>query len=225
MMLQSGIRRPVLSGVTYRVTNECLPAVTLGMNVKAQDSILAIAGSGDQAFALLEHTRHVSVADWNPAQLEYIRQRVNALREGDWEGFFKPWSQASLDVRESAVYNYFNHQKRLETIARNINSLQVLESSDFITALASFPCNTFNKIYCSNAFVDRSKFGKIGEYIPNGGLVYNACGEKSARPIVVRTGGRLVIDGDLTKKARDSEESYVHGHYFKWSPVVFVKEA
>ncbi|MCX6774504.1 MAG: hypothetical protein NTY99_00220 [DPANN group archaeon] len=45
----------------YFQTNEDLASIVRGMNVKPTDYILAVGGSGDQAFALLEYAKRVKI--------------------------------------------------------------------------------------------------------------------------------------------------------------------
>ena len=48
---------------TFARTNEDLPSIVRGMDVNPSDYILAVGGSGDQAFALLEYAKKVKTVD------------------------------------------------------------------------------------------------------------------------------------------------------------------
>ena len=72
----------------YGHTNESLWAVVAGLNVTRKDRILAICGSGDQAFALSEFAREVVTVDRSKEQIAYAQRRLEALRDGRFGDFF-----------------------------------------------------------------------------------------------------------------------------------------
>ena len=80
--------RKSYEGLEYISTNENLDAIVLGMDVNSNDRILAMGGSGDQAFALLEKAGSVTVVDRNSAQIWYIKQRAELIRQKAYEFFF-----------------------------------------------------------------------------------------------------------------------------------------
>lgn len=72
----------------YGHTNESLWAVVAGLNVSRKDRILAICGSGDQAFALSEFADEVVAVDRSEEQIAYAQRRLEALRDGRLGDFF-----------------------------------------------------------------------------------------------------------------------------------------
>jgi len=54
--------------VNYRTTNESLDAIVLALQPNKNDKILAVGGSGDQAFSLLEKAGEVCCVDNNEVQ-------------------------------------------------------------------------------------------------------------------------------------------------------------
>ena len=75
----------------YQCTNESLKAIVAGLDVSPDDNLLVVGGSGDQAFALLEFAvkGKVTAVDNAPQQIDFIRQKVEALQRGDYESFFR----------------------------------------------------------------------------------------------------------------------------------------
>jgi len=112
----------------FAYTNESLGAVVAGLEPSKDDRILAIAGSGDQAFALAESGAKIKVVDRNPAQLDYVRRRLECLRAGDYEGFFGCESQAGrIDYRMAAMI-YFD-MERFGRIGQNAERIEVAEGA------------------------------------------------------------------------------------------------
>ena len=76
----------------YGATNEHLGAVYAGMNIRPSDRVLAICGSGDVPFALLEginpaSSGYVRAVDLLDVQVKYARQHADDLVRGNTEGF------------------------------------------------------------------------------------------------------------------------------------------
>ncbi len=75
--------------LNYSHTNESLRAITEELDINPTDVFLAIGASGDQAFALLDGSKSVRVAEFRSCQIDYIRKREGLLRNGDYEGFLR----------------------------------------------------------------------------------------------------------------------------------------
>src|SRR3989338_6857639 len=114
------------SGLRYSYTNEDLRGIILGLDFSPEDSVLAVAGSGDQAFAFLEFTRQVKAVDIVPEQIELMRQKAEALRIGDYDEFFKVEATGFSKIYLSNVLgygdgiSYANATEILGNIARNL---------------------------------------------------------------------------------------------------------
>lgn len=134
--------KKLYAGLEYTHTNESLEAIVMGLDVNSEDRILAIGGSGDQAFALLEKADSVTVVDINPAQIWYVRQRAELIRRRDYEMFLAL-------LRGEISQRYFSRGGILENLHDKIDSLDIREPCDI------FEINTnggrFTKIYLSNA--------------------------------------------------------------------------
>ena len=63
----------------YARTNEDLTAIVKGLDVNPADYILAVGGSGDQAFALLENAKRVLAVDAEDQQVCHMRQLMEHL--------------------------------------------------------------------------------------------------------------------------------------------------
>lgn len=72
----------------YSHTNESLDAIVKGMNVNETDDIIAVCGSGDQAFALLEYAGSVLAVDSDRQQIEYAQKGQKRSRQGIMMAFF-----------------------------------------------------------------------------------------------------------------------------------------
>ncbi len=230
----------------YARTNESLESVVAGMDAGSSDSVLAICGSGDQAFALLETAGMVLAVDDKRAQVDYFLRRAEMLRDGNYEAFlgfqaigqkgkiFAPprtleRMKAGLDARKK----YFSAEGRLERIRKKL-SLLVGDSGDIIETAVSIP--GFTKIYLSNALgypnpaeADvKGMLAQISENIDPGCLVYvanhnelvKACGsEKELMP------KGLSIDAFRTARARKFNTEIPSDSGAEWMPAVYVKAA
>ena len=218
----------VFSGLVYDCTNETLEAIVKGLEVDERDKILAVGGSGDQAFALLEYAGEVKVVDYNPVQVRYIRRRVEYLKNKDFEKFL--WVNYSKPVTKSLACiiksrnEYFEDDERLDKIYEKIDSLKVQEGNIFYVAQTE---KGYNKLYFSNASFNRKRDGffslkNIVENMPVGGLIYCAHGKFFENAILKYYNEmlpeELKIDEELTQKARK-----VQGEEFIWKPSVYRK--
>lgn len=184
------------SGLRYSYTNEDLRGIILGLDFSPEDSVLAVAGSGDQAFAFLEFARQVKAVDIVPEQIELIRQKAEALQVGDYDEFLRVdgtgsadgwmYGQYSLEFKrfdEMRKRKYFaeDDNQRLERIRRNLGNLVIAEPANVLEIAQTE--SGFSKIYLSNVFGygdDGSDMwvtqilGNIARNLPLGGLIYVA---------------------------------------------------
>lgn len=168
--------------LTYYCTNENLEAIVLALKPNSNDKILAVGGSGDQAFVLLENAKEVYCVDKNKAQVKYMEKRRNALRRGDYKSFLQEieasiwWGDAQLQMRE----DYFKQKNRIHNIKEKLNRLTV-KHGDIVEIAKTEPGLT--KVYLSNAIVyDQSEninkemfatiMKGIAARLPHDGLIY-----------------------------------------------------
>ncbi|PIN80948.1 hypothetical protein COV11_02885, partial [Candidatus Woesearchaeota archaeon CG10_big_fil_rev_8_21_14_0_10_30_7] len=132
--------------VTYTTTNETLDSIVAGLDLNSNDNVLAIAGSGDQAFAILEYVGKVKAIDRDKYQIKFIRARIRALKSGNIDEFFMGVVHSIFSVSENK--KYFKQEGRSEKIKLKLSDLTVATPQSFLTALNE--TETFSKIYLSN---------------------------------------------------------------------------
>ena len=219
--------------MVYEISNESLQAVVTGLDVQPSDGVLAVAGSGDQAFALLETAERVIVADISLMQLEIMKRRVAALKHGDYAAIMWEARTHSLETEgvKIARNSYFTEAGRLERIANRLDRLVILGPADIAEAALLLPKGLFNKVYLSNVMGSSpeilvhgrgptSFLATIASTVPSGGLIYSAV-DTLALPEK-----ELVIDGALTSKAQRLERDY-RGYLTRdlcWMPTVYRKK-
>lgn len=153
----------------YKNTNEYLPAIVAGLDLRADDKFYGICGSGDQAFAALEFVKKVVAVDKDENQIIYAEERKNNLYAGNFN--FECNSMAR---------DYFSLEGRLEKIGTKLDQLTFLKVDDFLDKL---DLDSFSKIYMSNLlyWTLRKQSGvnaymqKLANKIPEGALVYISC--------------------------------------------------
>ena len=141
----------------YSHTNESLDGIVKGMNVNETDEIIAVCGSGDQAFALLEYAKSVVAVDNDKEQIEYAKKRAKALKAGDYNGFFpcpnnvyfspdgSYWKCFAGEVRQ--YFEKHNPEARLEKIRKKLGSLEIRHVTDLLDEIQE---DRFSKAYLSN---------------------------------------------------------------------------
>ncbi|MCK4553255.1 DUF3419 family protein [Candidatus Pacearchaeota archaeon] len=178
----------------YSCTNEDLRGVVSGLNLSSEDNVLAVAGSGDQAFAFLEFARQVKAVDIVPEQIEFMRKKAETLRVGNYDKFLNDEIPSSSDghlagtsSQQFAEFNqprrreYFLANKgRLNKIRKNLGNLVIAEPADILEVAQTE--QEFSKIYLSNVLTygteDRNAITEIlrniARNISLGGLIYVA---------------------------------------------------
>jgi len=208
----------------YTHTNEDLRAIVHGLDLSLDDKVLAICGSGDQAFAMLEKAGEVVAVDYNQSQLKYALERLKHLKKGDHTRFLVPDPDEYFDLRNSR--RYFNWEK-FQKIKSRIDSLKIItdQINIFDSGLAMVD---FTKIYLSNALdygygpirKDRERLGSFNlehfvEPLREGTLIYDT--NLHHRFEVLCKNGCLEKEEELTRIARWLEEGY------HWNPTVYKK--
>ncbi len=213
----------------YSVTNESLLAIMGGLQLTQGDDVLAIAGSGDQGFAMLELANKVVLIDDCEKQIEWVRRRARCLARGDAAEFLyaPPSIDFWQDICKPGRDEYFEDPGRIERIRANLSRLKIKRGE--VSALSKvFPPNRFNKIYLSNSEepfyasnTPRWEFiAKFISILAPGGLIYHSDIGLSRDYIAGRTG--LVLERELTQLAIEEEEKCKKDFFF-WKPGVFRK--
>ena len=210
----------------YQSTNESLPAIITGLAPTSEDTILAIGGSGDQAFALLEFAEEVRVVDKAPEQISLIRHRRAALEKGNYFEFFSVNKSGYVEHEKNAnrrEYYFKKESGRLEKIRQNLENLIVYEPEDIIEVAQL--TEVYSKIYLSNAIGFsrmlpekelQKVFNKVSINLPVNGLVYVTNHNEFMRPYLPPA---LTLDRELSLRARDHETNT------SWNPAVYRKIA
>lgn len=138
----------------YTFTNENPAAIVAGMQPGPEDTVLAIAGSGDQAFALLEHGARVTATDAKDAQLAVVRDREAMIDRGEFASFLDvhpPDEYSTPDLHRcwQQRQRYFQSPGRLSRIRANLDHLTILPEALFIE-FAITP--GFTQAFLSNIF-------------------------------------------------------------------------
>ena len=224
----------------YTVTNEHIEAIIKGLDLVPQDRVLAVGGSGDAAFAILEYAGKVIVVDYSPAQSKYIAQRANFLKEMDLEAFLrvekfgsKDYNLGDRDAKPSLERRnrYFLENGRLNKIRSRLENLEIIEGDILGQAKLA---NGVTKIYLSNAIgypshdytESRNILNELAQKLPQGGLIYvsnhdnllkggsSLQSEKTLDAYFLSP--ELKLDIPLTVKAQEIEkDTWVPGVYRK----------
>jgi len=205
--------------VLYDFTNETLESVIGGLSPQPEDRVLSVAGSGDQALALLEYTSRVVAVDNKPWQMDYFKRRVDALRNGDYDGFRFLLGFRAEHCSQDLSASYFDDE-RLGAIRRKLDRLTLVEGDIFdIKKL----WGKFNKVYLSNALDHTGNaydnMSRVAKAVNDGGLVYLTEGDVLFNE---GTPSGFVKDHALTKVAVDTTIQRVSefgGMY--WDPAVY----
>ncbi len=204
-----------MRNIMFTTTTENLRTIIAGMEPTEDDSILAIAGSGDQAFALLEYAGKVTAVDINSDQMWYVRKRIDALKKGHYREFLESPINDVTEFLERSSRNiyfrgFFRTNRRLERIRKRLDRLEIVEGDIF--QIIKKQKGNFNKVYFSNLgdWVAREQLYESDglDHLPNGCLVYCSSGP----PV---ESDHLVVDERLTSQSRR------FGKY--WRPTVYRK--
>lgn len=134
--------------VAFPYTNETLDAIIAGLDVKQGDNILAVLGSGDQAFAMIAEGAKVVGIDTSELQIKYAKQRIEYLKQGNTDGFLKYPQKEEMDEEDAEnCKRYFNSEGRIGRILENLENLSIINGNALDKKL---PLNCFNKLYLSN---------------------------------------------------------------------------
>ncbi|HIH24420.1 TPA: class I SAM-dependent methyltransferase [Candidatus Woesearchaeota archaeon] len=174
--MESVERRKDANGETaafFTETNENIEQIIAGLKPEVDDSILAICGSGDQAFALAEYGARVYAVDSSATQIAFARYRAKLLDGGNAEMFLAH----GKDYLSIDTVNYFARRPRLDAIRSNLDrvSFHVADVFNLPTELRQ----RYTKIYLSNAhqYVEKiwhKEMHDLTELLAPKGLLYAA---------------------------------------------------
>ncbi len=212
----------------YTATNESLDAIVCGLDINRDDDVLAVCGSGDQAFAISEFANSVTAIDIHLEQIKYAAERRRYLVQERYDCFYDLTAQEGDNVR---VRNYF--MTRVRRIREKASSIK-FRLFDLRNALS---LGKFSKIYVSNAmgYSWRARDGRelnlsildfmtrALDCLPVGGLFYVTNGNR-VKDILDNSGAwkRLPVREEkrLTTIANNFERNNNSG---LWYPLVLKK--
>lgn len=222
-----------------------------GLEPKEGDVILAIGGSGDQAFAILETGARVVVVDVEPDQIAFIEHRRDALARGDnWtfarRAYIATDPQPEFGVRIVERDDYFKDSERLARMRANLGNLTVLSPVDIFDVIRGNGHSvSFGKLYLSSVlgYLSNHKptfppeaMHLLSRHLARGTRVYLAtvgvfsydCSTRHDHKTVPEDcvidwmPKDLLVNRGLTAKARRLEHRYA---FTDFSPVVYEKVA
>lgn len=212
-------QRPLNSGEgpTFSGTNENIEQIIAGLQPNPDDRILAICGSGDQAFALAEHGARIYAVDNDPEQIAYAKQRASLLAQRRYDVFLSinrspPIIDAS--VMEGTI-DYFTRRGCLTTIRSHLDRIS-FHTADIFNLPKDLRIE-YTKAYLSNAHYywgssTHDDLHRVAERIVPGGIVY-ACGVLHDR---LEDCCGLQEDREATRQLERLGD-------FGWKPTVYVK--
>ncbi|HIH24418.1 TPA: class I SAM-dependent methyltransferase [Candidatus Woesearchaeota archaeon] len=194
----------------FTQTNESLEQIMTGMQPHKQDLILAVCGSGDQAFALIEHDAQVIAVDTHPGQVSYAKRRAGFLRAGAYEEFLT----AGRSHLRSDVLAYFTAPGRMDRIRKNLGNI-AFNTLDIFGIPAAMRI-VFSKVYLSNAhyfdnWVGHTEMHRVADKLEEGGRLY-ATGESYK----FKDCCKMTIDNAMTSRIQS-----MNGN--GWNPVVYTR--
>jgi hypothetical protein len=217
------------SKVEYRRTNEGLRGIVIGMNIQPRDRILAVGGSGDQSFAMLEYVPEgrVITTDLLKNQVEFILHQAKTINQGGRQSYLNFMYARGLIPSDVEFFEEFDalyfSERRLEAIRQNINNLRLVQGD--VVKVAEAKKGKFNKIYLSNSLFYNGESDALAEkqlrraaaVVPRGGLIYHAEINESILPFTLQSlGNMLEVDKELSAAALEDT-----GKDFPWQPIVF----
>jgi len=188
-------------------TTESLWAIMHGMEPREDDYILAIAGSGDQALAMLERGCRVRAVDGNPNQLAYFERQISRIRRED-EAFFKNTEVGAFEVRNHAMRVHLRHARimyftpqRLQAIKQNLDNLELVNGD------IADEHGPFTKVYLSN-IPDRS-INVVCQ--TKAERIFMGCAMPTTEGLLRHNGFQRMID---IEEQLHAEQTRLHDHFF-----------
>jgi len=139
----------------YLFTNERLEGMLDVLDIVPTDHVLAVLGSGDHAFTLLERAGSVTGVDTHSMQIALAQYRREALRQGNFPRFLKTYEHiterklseeellgiklglSSDPIDREDLHNidarnaYFMESGRLQAIRDHLDNLTLIEGDIF----------------------------------------------------------------------------------------------
>ena len=219
------------AGLAFQATNESIPAIMEGLQIQQGDRVLAVCGSGDQAFAMLELADYVTAVDSSKLQILYAKCRLAQIKRGDFKRFHTllPHCGSNITYREQRS-RYFTLSK-LQTLKLKVDRLRLERGDMYKFSPRRIREGRFNKIYLSNLLCYGDYYSRnntnfldmLVSVLPCGGLIYTV-GVGLSYGFSQEAGDLplAVCDTALTNIARNTEiVRNTEGSSTCWNPTVF----
>lgn len=167
--------------INYGCTNESLNSARIGMDLRSEDKVLGVLGSGDFRYLCLSEDIEGKFFDKNKDQVDYVKLRDKSLIEGDIDDFRADYAILDLTDPKTRIVrlNYFS-TLNFQKIKSNLKKGEFFEGDIFSD---SIDVSSFNKFYLSNVFdwieLRRANpqkfFSKFSQKLKKKDLVYFAC--------------------------------------------------
>jgi len=203
-----------------------------GLDITEKDRVLAVGGSGDQAFAMLEKADKVGVIDISREQSEFIYHRAILLAARDYNTFLRSAEEGVCDdifdwTNSGGRPNeeYFLKPGRLPRIKSRLDRLELFPPRS-IVGLGPL-MRGYNKIYLSNAKISQQghmspRLDIFAAEMPMWGLIYFS--DNSELSSHLFPGGRLhstgfILEEALSRVAQAKERNAGN----VWTPEIYKK--
>jgi len=218
--------------IQYPCTNESILAVLAGLTLQEGDIVVSIAGSGDIPFALAPHVDRVFAVDHNPLQLDFMREQMQALKERDYDLFFRMELEGDcLPKKGSRRYDVCKNdlarrkeffELDFEQTRKDLGKIELVKGGIF-DFLAGFK-GWFDKVYLSNSIPLGVEKQGYFDGLREGGLVYETrVMFSNGLSCISNRQDMLEVDAARTPLARKIQNQQAVLDAFGWNPVVYKK--
>ena len=225
--------------ILYPCTNESIPAVLAGLDLRKDNVVVSIGGSGDIPFAVAPHVSKVFAVERDMFQLDTIWYQQELLEAGNFNEFYgevllnypgsrRDFSFLGHDVRKEHVIarkKYF--ESRVDETKEAAGRVEVF-ADDILNFMAEQPKNSVDRVYFSNAIgsyeadlFDSSGFAAAMKCVRPGGIVYRTAKHCEVQEGVPTPLG-FKVEPELSEKALEIQrKEWASGYH--WIPKVYRK--
>ncbi len=232
--------------VQFAYTNESLDAVMSGLCIGPSDDLIALGGPGCQAFAAAQYANSVLYIERRERQAEYAMKRAEALKAGDYDGFFPEIEESTLSIEKhrkvekhrKAAKEYFSRNTLLGKIFKSRTRLgkirgrlgriefRVGRIEDFVREMQG---GRFSKAYLSNLFTySLLHGGQLGQKHNQRDFMQMLAAKLRKPGLIYITDGhevniKYLYNADEDKELTDIARKLESGWSNDWQPSVFRK--
>jgi chemotaxis methyl-accepting protein methylase len=184
----------------HLATNENIKGIVEGMSMSPGLRSLAVCGSGDIPFALLQFGGDVYAIDNNPNQIEFARRRKEYLEKGNFKSFVGNFFDRNIKIgdcdpveREEYFRNIFERIRdgRIYFVEGNLRNF--IFAGNFDRIYGSNVVSCLDGDYAVEIFASLKSLLKVGGFI---------CGTSADRRFARVDFEGLVLDEELCRSAK-----------------------